>query len=63
MKARLKSEIAAAAGVSITTLARWLNGKRSILETMGYYNTQKLLPPNIVKYICDEYGINEMDFR
>ena len=63
MKAKSKSEIADAAGVSYSTLARWISEKRSILETMGCSKHQKVMPPKIVKYICEEYGINEEDFR
>ena len=57
MKAVTKSRLAAEAGVSLSTLSRWLLTKEATLIPMGYKRTMRLLPPNIANYIRREYGI------
>ena len=57
MKATTKSRLAAEAGVSLSTLSRWLLTKESTLIPMGYKRNMRLLPPYIATYIRKEYGI------
>jgi len=57
-KSKLKSEIAAMAGVSLSTLGRWLKTESETLEKMGVHQYTKVVPPKAVQYICDKYGID-----
>lgn len=58
MKSMLKSELAACAGVSVSTFKRWLALHRSELQALGLQPRAKLVPPIAVRYICDAYGID-----
>lgn len=58
MKSAYKYELADAAGVSYTTFYRWIARNRSELEKFGVTPKTKLLPPNAVKWICNQYGID-----
>lgn len=62
MRARSKSEIAMAAGMSSATMSRWFHSHREVMVSMGMKPTQKLLPPRAVKYVCDELGLHQEDF-
>ena len=62
MKAKMKFEIAQAAGMSSPTLSRWLHSHRMNLQALGVRPTQKLLPPRAVEYVCRELGLREEDF-
>lgn len=53
-----KSELARMAGVSDRTFSRYLFNRRQILIEMGVSPHTHLLPPNAVKYISDDYGID-----
>lgn len=57
MKAMLKSELAAAAGVSGGTFRRWLQSDVEYLRGQGVKPTSKMLPPKVVKYLIDKYCI------
>ena len=57
MKSMLKSELARMAGVSRNTLYRWLKVHQEELSKRGYRKTMHLLPPNLVTFIMQEYGI------
>ena len=57
MKAMYKYELARAAGVSNTTMRKWLLECSENLKELGYYKRQKLLNPAIVKFLCDKYVI------
>ena len=57
MKAMLKSELAAAAGVSRDTLRRWLNSDADYLRSQGLNPKAKMLPPQVVRYLCEKYDI------
>ena len=57
MRAMLKSELAAAAGVSKETFRRWLRTDAAYLQNHGVKKTAKILPPNVVKYLMDKYCI------
>ena len=57
MKSYTKAQLADAAGVSPETFRRWLKTDRAFLEANGIRPTTKLFPPNVVKYLCEKYGI------
>ena len=58
MKAMLKSELAAAAGVSRATFRRWLHSDAEHLSSLGVKPSAKMLPPGAVKYLIDKYCID-----
>lgn len=58
MKAMSKSELAAKAGVSRTTLKNWCKPYQKELEAMGLVPNAKVLPPNIVQFIVNTFCIN-----
>ena len=60
-KAMYKYELAAAAGVSPSTLRNWLRDDKPALRAMGVRDSNRLLPPVAVKYICDKYCIHIQD--
>ncbi len=63
MKARMKFELALAAGMSDRTFSRWIQSHREALKQLGVVSKkQKLLPPRAVDYVCYELGIHEEDF-
>ena len=57
MKAMLKSELAAAAAVSRDTLRRWLHSDADYLRSQGLNPKAKMLPPQVVRYLCEKYDI------
>ena len=60
MRAMLKSELAAAAGVSRKTLMKWLKDPY-IQKQMARYPLsahQKKLPGSLIKIICEHYVID-----
>ena len=58
MRSMLKSELAAAAGVSRGTFRRWLKTDAEFLREQGVDPKAKMLPPNAVKYLIDKYCID-----
>ena len=62
MKAKTKSEIAQAAGISPELLRRWMMEHRNVISAMGVKPTRRLLPPKVVRYMCRELGIEDEDF-
>ena len=62
MRARLKSEIAMAAGMSSATMTRWFQCHREVMRSMGVKPSQKLLPPKVAMWVCSELGLQESDF-
>ena len=62
MKARMKYEIAMAAGMSRRTMTRWFTDHRKQVEALGVNLHQQLLPPKVVSYVCHELGLDERDF-
>ncbi len=58
MKAMLKSELADAAGVSLSTMRTWLNDNETQLMSFGYKKNSKYLTPGVVRYLVDKYVIN-----
>lgn len=57
MKSMLKSELAAAAGVSRDTFRRWLHSDAAYFRSQHIDPNAKLLPPQVVRYLCDKYDI------
>ena len=53
-----KSELARLAGVSYATFKRYLRTRRPILEAMGITPKTQKLPPQAVRYICEDYCID-----
>lgn len=58
MRSMLKSELAAAAGVSRATFRRWLRSDAEYLWSLGVKPKAKMLPPKAVKYLIDKYCID-----
>ena len=56
-----KSELAKMAGVSPSTFTRYLRSRRHILDKMGITPKTQKLPPQAVKYICEDYCIDLPD--
>ncbi|MBO4986328.1 MAG: hypothetical protein J6C57_05215 [Paludibacteraceae bacterium] len=57
MKAYTKIELARAAGVSGETFRRWLRSDEAYLRANGITPRTKILPPKVVKYLCEKYCI------
>ncbi len=57
MKSMLKSELAAAAGVTIDTFRSWLRSDADYLRSQGVSPHAKMLPPQVVRYLCEKYDI------
>ena len=53
-----KAQLAAAAGVSVKTLQRWLSRHSDELAMLGVRPRDKLLPPVAVKYVAEQFGID-----
>lgn len=53
-----KKELAKLAGVSERTFCRYLQTRRHILDAMGVKRNARLLPPQAVKYVCEDYCID-----
>ena len=58
MQAMYKHELAKLAGVSSRTFRRYLATRRPILTAMGISPHARLLPPQAVKFISEDYCIN-----
>ncbi len=58
MNSYSKSQLAAAAGVSLATFRRWLRSDEAYLRAQGISPTTKLFPPHVVRYLCDKYAID-----
>ena len=53
-----KSTLAKLAGVSPRTFRRYLATRRHILDAMGISPKAQKLPPQAVRYICEDYCID-----
>ena len=58
MKSMSKSQIAECAGVSVRTLMNWCEPFQQELTQMGMSPKAKVLPPHIVKFICEKFAID-----
>ena len=57
-KAMLKSELADAAGVSLSTFTSWLRSDQEFLRSLNIGKRAKYLPPRVVRYLCEKYDID-----
>ena len=57
MKSYTKAQLAYAAGVSVSTFRRWLKTDVAFLRANNITNGTKLLPPNVIRYLCEKYDI------
>ena len=57
MKSYNKYQLAKAAGVSMSTFRRWLKSDEIYLRLNGVSPNAKVLPPHVVKYLCEKYCI------
>ena len=57
-KAMLKSELADAAGVSLSTFTSWLRNDQDFLRNLHISKRAKYLPPCAVRYLCEKYDID-----
>ena len=53
-----KKELAELADVSPRTFSRYLQTRRHILDAMGISPKTQKLPPQAVRYICEDYCID-----
>ena len=53
-----KSTLARLADVSPRTFSRYLQSRRPILDAMGISPKAQKLPPQAVRYICEDYCID-----
>ena len=53
-----KSELADLAGTTTRTFSKWLQPFRSELRQMGVTDRTKLLPPQAVRFICEQLNID-----
>ena len=58
MKSYTKKQLADAAGVSADTFRRWLHSDRAFLEQQGISPHARILPPHVVKYLCEKYNLD-----
>ena len=58
IKAMYKHELAELAGVSTRTFRRYLATRRPILTAMGISPHARLLPPQAVRFISEDYCID-----
>ena len=57
-KAMLKSELADAAGVSLSTFSSWLRSDQDFFRSLNISKRAKYLPPRAVRYLCEKYDID-----
>ena len=58
MKSYSKTQLADAAGVSVATFRRWLKTDEAYFHSQGIQTSAKLLPPHVVRYLCEKYCID-----
>ena len=57
IRSMTRKELAQLAGVSERTLRRWLHSNHNQQIAAGYQASQRKLPPRVVKYLMEFYGI------
>ena len=57
IRSMTRKELAQLAGVSERTLRRWLHSNHNQLIAAGYQASQRKLPPRVVKYLMEFYGV------
>ena len=58
MKAMTKTQMADCAGVCIETFNNWLKPHHATLAAMGYPPGRRVIPPNVVAWMCEQFDIN-----
>ena len=58
MKAMTKTQMADCAGVCIETFNNWLKPHQATLAAMGYPPGRRVIPPNVVAWMCEQFDIN-----
>lgn len=58
MRFYYKNELAQAAGVSRDTFRKWLKSDTEFLVANHVSPNAKLLPPKVVRYLCEKYCID-----
>lgn len=53
-----KSALAKMAGVSTRTFRRYLAKQRPVLDSMGVSPMAQKLPPQAIRYLCEDYDID-----
>lgn len=53
-----KSELARLAGVSPRTFSRYIHSRQPLLDQMGVKPNARLLPPQAVKVLCEDFCID-----
>ena len=53
-----KSELARLAGVSPRTFSRYIHSRQHVLDRMGVSAKTQKLPPQAVRYLCEDYCID-----
>jgi hypothetical protein len=53
-----KKQLAEFAGVSSRTFSRYLATRRTVLDAMGISPKAQKLPPQAVRYLCEDYCID-----
>lgn len=50
-------ELADAAGVNRKTFRKWLKCEKEELAKLGYNINMRIMPPQVVRYLCEKYVI------
>ncbi len=58
MQAMTRQQLAAYAGVDARTLRNWIRPHQEQLWQMGMPKGKGALPPNVVKWLANHYGID-----
>ena len=58
MKAMTRQQLALAAGVTPKTLRNWCRPHEQELRQMGMEPGSKVLPPNVVEWLCRRFCID-----
>ena len=61
MKAMTKTQMASCAGVCIETFSNWLKPHQDTLTAMGYPPGRRVIPPNVVAWMCEQFDIDIND--
>ena len=57
MKAMTKTKMAGYAGVCLETFSSWLEPHQQTLTKMGYPPGKRVIPPNVVEWMCHQFCI------
>ena len=57
MKAMTRTQLAGYAGVCLETFKNWLEPHQQTLTEMGYPPGRRIIPPNVVEWMCKQFNI------